>query len=449
MSTMKRDSLEPGLLSVFRLFIGAQFVVYFAEATPRLVRLALHLPPSRYSHTFLKENVVWLLHTSFGMPYEPQGPNVSLYFNAAVAFLLVIYLWWPRLQRSLGRFFLPLGLLIAAAGPLIGEYLNLVAIYRSSALDDHVLVEVWHPVLVLFIALVLIAWQYDWRAVALFCVGTAVLDLGSKLLALGLFSPYMFLFLAIISVRTVCFGVVGYMIVRLATVQREQRRALARANAQLTHYATTLEQLATSRERNRLARELHDTLAHTLSGMAVELEGIKSLWDTDPAQARAMLDQSLTATRSGLTEMRRALQALRAVPLEDLGLVLAIHTLAESVAAQTGAALTWQGPDTARPGRLAPDVEQCVYRVAQEALENVARHAGARHLTVQLAQDEGHLALQISDDGCGFDLSQASANDHHFGLKGMRERTEMIGGSLQVESQPGSGTTIRMSVEDA
>jgi signal transduction histidine kinase len=445
---MKRDSLEPGLLSVFRLFIGVQFVVYSVEVTPRLVRLTLCLPPSRYSHTFLQENAIWLLHTAFGMPYEPQGPNVSLYFNAAVVSLLAIYLWWPRLQRSLGRFFLPLGLLIAAVGPLIGEYLDLVAVYRSTALDDHVLVEAWQPLLVLSIALVLIAWQYDWRAVALFCVGTGMVDVSSKLLALGPSGPYMFLVLAIISVRTVCFGVVGYMIVRLATVQRQQRRALAQANAQLTHYATTLEQLATSRERNRLARELHDTLAHTLSGMAVELEGVKSLWDTDPAQARAMLDQSLTVTRSGLTEMRRALQALRAVPLEDLGLVLAVRTLAESVAAQTGATLTWQGSDTARLERLAPDVEQCVYRVAQEALENVARHAGARHLTVQLARDKDHLILQISDDGCGFDLSKASANGHHFGLKGMRERIEMIGGALQVESRPGSGTTIRMSVED-
>jgi signal transduction histidine kinase len=223
---------------------------------------------------------------------------------------------------------------------------------------------------------------------------------------------------------------------------------LARANAQLTHYATTLEQLATSRERNRLARELHDTLAHTLSGMAVQLEAAKTLWDMDPAQARDMLDQSLTATRSGLTETRRALQALRAAPLEDLGLVLAVCTLAESVAAQTGATLTWQGPDAARVENLSPDVEQCVYRVAQEALENVARHAGAKHLTVQLTQDKGRLTLQISDDGRGFDLSKASANNHHLGLTGMRERAEMIGGILHVESRLGNGTTIRLMVED-
>jgi signal transduction histidine kinase len=382
---MKRDSLEPGLLSVFRLFIGVQFVVYFLEVTPRLAHLALHLPPSRYSHSFLGENVIWLLHTAFGMPYEPGEFEASLFFNAAVVFLLAIYLWWPHFQRLFGRFFLPLGLLIAAIGPLVGEYLNLMAIYRFTALDEHVLVEVWQPVLVLFIALVLIAWQYDLRAVALFCVGTAVFDLGSKLLALGSRNPYMFLILAAISIRTVCFGMVGYMIVRLARVQREQRQALAWANAQLTHHATTLEQLATSRERNRVARELHDTLAHTLSGMAVQLEAVKTSWDTDPTHARVMLEQSLAATRSGLTETRRALQALRAAPLQDLGLVLAVRTLAESIAAQTGATLTWRGPDTAqgaaRVENLSPDVEQCVYRVAQESLENVSRHARAKHLT--------------------------------------------------------------------
>ena len=450
---MKQDSLEPGLLSAFRLFIGVQFVVYFLEVTPRLAHLALGMPQGRFSRNVVGENAIWLLHTAFGMPYEPnKGSNASLYFNAAVVFLLAIYLGWPRFQRLFGRFFLPLGLLIAAIGPLVGEYLSLTAIYRFTALDEHVLVEVWQPVLVLFIALVLIAWQYDLRAVALFCVGTAVFDLGSKLFALGSRNPYMFLILAAISIRTVCFGVVGYMIVRLATVQREQRQALARANAQLTHYATTLEQLATSRERNRLARELHDTLAHTLSGMAVQLEAAKTSWDIDPAEARAMLEQSLTTTRSGLTETRRALQALRAAPLEDLGLVLAVRALAESVAAQTGATLTWQGPDTAQDAahvvNLSLDVEQCVYRVAQESLENVARHAGARHLTVQLTQDKGRLTLQVSDDGRGFDLSKASANNHHLGLKGMRERAEMIGGILQVESRPESGTTVRLMVED-
>jgi signal transduction histidine kinase len=201
-----------------------------------------------------------------------------------------------------------------------------------------------------------------------------------------------------------------------------------------------------------LARELHDTLAHTLSGMAVQLEAAKTSWDADPAEARALLEQSLKTTRSGLTETRRALQALRAAPLEDLGLVLAVRALAESVAAQTGVTLTWQGPDTTQDAahveNLSLDVEQCVYRVAQESLENVARHAGAKHLTVQLTQDKGRLTLQVTDDGRGFDLSKATAHNHRLGLKGMRERTEMMGGILQVESRPGSGTTIRLMVED-
>ena len=247
-------------------------------------------------------------------------------------------------QRLLGRFFLPLGLLIAAFGPLVGEYLSFMAIYRFTALDERVLVEVWQLVLVLFIPLVLIAWQYGLPRVGLFCLGTAVLDLGSKAAALGPGNSYMLPIAGAVLIRTVLYGAVGYMIVRLATAQREQRRALARANVQLAHYATTLEQLATSRERNRLARELHDTLAHTLSGMAVELEAAKTVWDTDLHQARDILERALTATRVGLTETRRALQALRAAPLEDLGLVLAVRSLAESVAAQTGATLDWQGP---------------------------------------------------------------------------------------------------------
>jgi len=446
MVTLKRSSLEPGLLSVFRLFVGIQWGVYVFELVPRLAHLALGLPLDRGPHSARGERVLWLIHMALGMPYyEVERLYPHLLFSLAIMTLLMVYLWWLRIQRRLGRGFLPGGLLIATIGPLVGEYLKFMAIYRSAALDAMVMVEVWQLALVLFVPLVLIAWQYGLRAVALFCLGTVALDLILKTAALGLDNPYMLPIAGAILVRTVLYAMVGYMIVRLATSQRQQRRALAQANVQLAHYATTLEQLATSRERNRLARELHDTLAHTLSEIAVELEATKTVWDTDPLQARAIMERSLTATRAGLTETRRALQALRAAPLEDLGLALAVRSLAESAATQSGATLDWQGP--ARIEAISPPLEQCIYRVAQEALENAARHAGARHLVVRLAQDQGRLTLQVSDDGCGFEVGKVEPN-HRLGLKGMRERAEMVGGILEVDSRPGGGTTVRLAVEE-
>lgn len=145
-----------------------------------------------------------------------------------------------------------------------------------------------------------------------------------------------------------------------------------------------------------------------------------------------------------LTETRRALRALRASPLEELGLALAVRSLAESVAEQTGDSLDWQGPE--RVDNLVPAMEQSVYRVAQEALANVAKHTSAQHLSVQLVQNNGRLTLQVADDGGGFELDRVNAA-HHFGLKGMRERAEMVGGVLSVTSQPGSGTTVQLVIE--
>jgi signal transduction histidine kinase len=155
-----------------------------------------------------------------------------------------------------------------------------------------------------------------------------------------------------------------------------------------------------------------------------------------------MLDQATATTRSGLTEARRALHALRAKPLEDLGLALALSTLAESVAARTG--LTLDLDIQHHLEQMAPDVEQCIYRVEQEALTNVARHAGARSLRVALTRENGALRLTIADDGHGFDPT--AANGTHYGLKGLRERAEMIGATLEVHSRPQQGTTVRLKI---
>jgi signal transduction histidine kinase len=226
---------------------------------------------------------------------------------------------------------------------------------------------------------------------------------------------------------------------------KTQQASLEQANIQLVHHAGTLEHLTISRERNRMARELHDTLAHTLSALSVQLETIKAYWDVDPAAAQRLLDQSLTATRSGLQETRRALKSLRATPLDDLGLALALRKLAEETAARANLQLDLSLPE--RLPALSPDVEQCIYRVAQEAVSNVAHHADARTLTVQLSVNGPAVLLLVRDDGAGFDARQDEAVGH-FGLPGMRERAYLAGGQLAIDSRPGRGTTIRLTIED-
>jgi signal transduction histidine kinase len=153
-----------------------------------------------------------------------------------------------------------------------------------------------------------------------------------------------------------------------------------------------------------------------------------------------MLDQALQHTRGGLTEARRALKALRASPLDDLELALALRTLAESVAARASLILEVELPNQVE--RVAPEIEQCVYRIAQEALTNVARHAEAKLLRLSLEHDSKQLMLTIVDDGRGFDPT--AVNGARFGLTGLRERAEMIGGRLEVESALQRGTIVQL-----
>jgi signal transduction histidine kinase len=282
--------------------------------------------------------------------------------------------------------------------------------------------------------------------VVVFCLGTAVLDLTLAYMAAQGDSYYFFSTAHSILTRTLLFLLVGYMVSRIMAIQRRQRQSLAEANVKLTHYATTLEQLTTTRERNRLARDLHDTLAHTLSAVAVELEAVDSLWDVEPAQARSLLERSLSATRTGLTETRRALQALRSSPLEDMGLALAIRQEAETVAERSGWALDLHIAEPANG--LPASVEQCIYRVAQEALANASHHAQAKHVKVSLVCQDGALRLTVFDDGMGFDSEKVDP-EHHLGIRGMRERAEMVSGRLEIEGEPGQGTTVRLIVEEA
>lgn len=401
----KSSALEPGLLSVFRLFAG------------------LHL------------GIVFI-----GVLTRDTGAEL---FNLIVLGLLVVYLWWPGLPQRLGRLFLLLGLLLAAAGPTIGQYLEMLTEFAGTD-EPNLIPDFVVLTLALLVPLILVGWQYNFRAVVVYCTATAALDVALTLLAIDQSNPYIRSIFVVIQIRTIIYLLIGYIIVQLVTAQRKQHHDLIQAHAQLAQYATTLEQLAVSRERNRLAGELHDTLAHTLSGTAVQLEAVKTLWESDPVQARAMLEQSSQAIRTGLTETRRALQALRASPLEELGLALAVRRLAESTAEQTGASLAWQGPDGVEG--LAPAMEQGVYRVAQEALANIAKHSSAHHLSVHLVQNNGDLNLKIADNGCGFHLDRVNTQDH-LGLKGMQERAEMMGGILNVESKPGKGTQINLMVQ--
>jgi two-component system sensor histidine kinase UhpB len=157
-----------------------------------------------------------------------------------------------------------------------------------------------------------------------------------------------------------------------------------------------------------------------------------------------MLDEIQAETRAGLGETRRALAALRASPIEDLGLPAALATLAQDAANRANLTLELETPEALDD--LPLEVEQTFFRVAQEALANAGQHARAERLEVRLRRRNTNLTLLIRDDGEGFPTDRPS-DSGRFGLRGMRERAEMIDADLTIDSQPGRGTTVEMTWE--
>jgi signal transduction histidine kinase len=376
----------------------------------------------------------------------PRYSNLIYYGSLAdIALLCLGLAYWRWLQERLGQFFLPLIVAIITVLPLIINHL-VGRLSPPAPLGPQFANPVSSILAVfpfLFVGLLLVAWQYKWQYILCVILGIAGLNIG---ITWAYAAPGTMPFqagLIVTLIQTVIFLAVGFSISYLMSRVRRQHQSLEAANIRLTHYASTLEQLATTRERNRLARELHDTLAHTLSGLSVQMETLKAYWDVDQKAARSILEKSLAAAHSGLTETRRAVQALRASPLDDLGLALAIKNMAKDAAERANLSLNTS--ITEDLPALSPDVEQCFYRVAQEAIANVVSHAAAKKLMVKLEFSEGKTTLVVRDDGAGFKLAKVGKKTQ-FGLTGMRERAQLIGGKLTITSKPGAGTTIRLTV---
>ena len=388
---------------------------------------------------YLASLVVVDLFIYAGGPTLPALLQYHL-LNALPAFIFLGLAFSKWLQQENPKIILVMVLLITSAPILVNDLLGVrLPPAPLSNLEGMIIRQL--PVLL--IALVLVAWHYRLGAMIGYGVGVNLVEL-VIVFGLNRFDQQgLTAFYFITIVRTVSFIVVGIYINQLITFLRAQQVSLKSANDRLTHYASTLESLTVSRERNRMSRELHDTVVHTLSGLSVQLETAKAYWDVNPDTSRGLLGQALDTTRSGLQETRRALKSLRASPLEDLGLCLALRGLAETAVSRSKLDLELHLPE--QDLLLSPDVEQCIFRVAQEALENAVHHANARHLMVSLADHSGEVTLKVRDDGIGFQTDAVVPNGH-YGLAGMRERAHLVGGTLNIASRPSEGTTIQLGI---
>lgn len=200
-------------------------------------------------------------------------------------------------------------------------------------------------------------------------------------------------------------------------------------------------------ERNRLAREIHDTLAQDLSAVIFQLEAAEALLTqkAKPERVQRSVTAALGLARKGLDEARRSVLDLRAAPLEGRTLPVALAALAAETRTDDGPAVLFE-IGTAPPP-LPPAVEVGLYRIAQEALQNALRHADASRVVLLLETPPGRVRLTVQDDGRGLSIGDAPMGDSsRFGLVGMRERARLLGGSLQIESSPGAGTWITADV---
>ena len=232
----------------------------------------------------------------------------------------------------------------------------------------------------------------------------------------------------------------GQMVSELAEANRRLEASMAE-NAELhAQLVAQAREAGIVEERQRLAGEIHDTLAQGLTGIIAQLEAAEhtrnhpDTWPRHVAQARAL-------ARANLTEARRSVRALRPEQLEEASLPEAIGTLARTWS--QGSTIAADLETTGTVVRAGPDTEAAVFRAAQEALSNVAKHAQATKVQITLTYLGDTLLLDVADDGTGFDASAATDG---YGLVGMQQRLSRVGGTLTVESSPGSGTILNASV---
>jgi PAS domain S-box-containing protein len=216
--------------------------------------------------------------------------------------------------------------------------------------------------------------------------------------------------------------------------------AVAIENARLYEQA---QQLAAVEERQRLARELHDSVSQALYGIALGARTARTLVDSDPARATEPMDYVLQLAEAGLAEMRALIFELRPESLETEGLVAALEKQIAATRARYGIEVEATLP--AEPS-LNLREKEVFYRIAQEALHNVVKHARASKVNVTLTADNGSTALEVRDNGVGFDSAQSFPG--HMGLVSFAERATSIGARVAVESQPGAGTAVRLSLEN-
>lgn len=227
-----------------------------------------------------------------------------------------------------------------------------------------------------------------------------------------------------------------------ARVEVERLAAdLSEANRQLREYAAQVEELATTQERNRLAREIHDSLGHYLTVINVQLEAARAVMDSDRPRTLDALNKAQSLAQEGLADVRRSVAALRAAPTDNRPLPEALAVLADECRA-SGIVTEFAVRGAVRP--LSPQTELTLYRAAQEGLTNIRKHAHASRTEVTLDYGAGgRVRLEVRDNGLG---GRDDERGGGYGLLGVRERAQLLGGEVRIHAAQGQGFTLEVDL---
>jgi signal transduction histidine kinase len=266
----------------------------------------------------------------------------------------------------------------------------------------------------------------------------------SLVLPLGLrHSNWASTLLSSVTIGTAILFVAVFAQMRLNEQQARERAEqltaeLEKANVQLAAYATQAEELAMTQERNRLAREIHDSLGHTLTTVNVQIEAARVVMGSEPDRALDAMNKAQELTQKGLARVRESVAALRESPVRNRPLGEAIASLVRET--QSSGIIT-EFEVTGEPFALEHKVALALYRATQEGLTNVRRHARASRVDVRLDFQQGKVRLEIKDNGVG-----AAETNGGFGLLGIRERMQLLGGTLEIQTGAGKGFRLIATV---
>jgi len=223
-------------------------------------------------------------------------------------------------------------------------------------------------------------------------------------------------------------------------IERKTQEDLALAHEQLQQYSLKIEDMAAIQERNRIAREIHDSLGHALTTLNVQLQTAVKLWSHSPTEAKPFLEQAHRLGTVAMQEVRQSVHALRADAETEVPLEQAIAQLVQDFHQGTGIQVK---TEIRLPSLLPPQISKTLYRVIQEALTNICKHAQASSVDLYLRQMPDCVWLTVADNGRGFRPSRSQSG---FGLQSMQERVAALNGTFHIEAKPGAGCEINVEL---